>query len=200
MNSCQNLLPDSCRRKLLMKSRLRLWCGVWALVSIVCGIAGAAQYAALRQTQRELARLETEAAPLHDLRRQTAKSQQQLAALSSRESMLHALEKAGHPLKLLGIVSQSAAVNTGKLRITDLEMETTSVPAPVVQANQPVAEPPRKYVDLRLTGVSSDNLSVARFVDVIRSFRVFDNVNLQSTDDDATQELQDFQLNCKYEE
>ena len=43
-------------------------------------------------------------------------------------------------------------------------------------------------------------MSVARFVDVMRSFDVFDNVNLRSTDDDSAQLSHDFEVSCRYQQ
>lgn len=200
MTTYKNLLPNSCRRRLLIKRSLRWWCACWTLTTAVCSGACALQYLSLRRGEETLKALEAEAAPLHELRRQTQRAARRLETLSNRESMLHALEKAGRPLKLLGIVSQSAAVNTGKMRITDLEMESTQERLTGAPLGQSAAASSRRFVDLRLEGVSSDNLSVARFVDVMRSFGVFDSVNLQSTDDHAEQQSHDFQLSCRYEE
>ena len=126
MNLHQNLLPVSCRRKLVLRHGLRVWGVALLLTALASGAVCSVKYALLRASQQTLADLETSAQPLHELRRQTGRIENQLAVLNRRESLLSALEKASRPLKLLAIISQSAAVNTGKLRITDLELETTA--------------------------------------------------------------------------
>jgi Tfp pilus assembly protein PilN len=198
MNEHENLLPIDWQRRLLRRRRLRQW-ALACLAALVLGASVCAiKFSLLTQRRAEVAALEGQAEPLQATTRETIQFETQLAELAGRESLLTTLDGAGQPFQLLGIISSGAALQKPNLRVVSFSMQTQSQQ---IVANAAVANPvgpPAERVVIQLEGISVDNLAVASFVNQLRQFDVFDEVNLRSTDRGNDDEPQDFLIGCHY--
>ena len=118
MSNHANLLPYTDRRHLLVRKRLHQWLPVWLVVFLMGTIICGRQYFALAEQQRKLADLQAQELPLRQRMESVSRIRQRLGELQQRESLLMTHNSSGHPLQLMGMISQGAALVDGGLVIT----------------------------------------------------------------------------------
>lgn len=188
-----NLLPYAYRRKLVVRKLLMGWIIVWT----GCGLAGGAvcllTWTELRSAQSELAGVEEQAEPLREVVAENRRFKQQIEEIWGRESVLGELGGSSQPVSLLAIISRSARAADERLQIQRLNVahvvpaaESGKPAAPAKPGTKPAppvkpSEPPRKVLELTLTGVACDDVAVTRFVSALREQGVFESVELRSS-------------------
>lgn len=194
MNDAINFLPAEFLRRTLLRTRLAQWSVVWAAVATAAGGGGLWKLstdAALRQRVRDL---EAQCAPLRELARESRQIQDRLQEISGRQSLLAQLDRAQHPLHVLGVVSQCAAAADKRLYVERLQLspiEPASTPTnspntaaggnPPVPASAPAAKAPVARTRLTLGGLAADDLAVARFMTGLRNSQIFERIDLNSS-------------------
>lgn len=196
-----NLLPTAWRRRSLIRQRLRQWCVVWILSAVGITAASATQYWLARRGERVVTELEVQAAPVRERLRQTDQMRSRLEELDSRESLLAALESTREPFLLMGMVAQSAQKLPGRLWLDNFRLESTRRPGLRPVPGTPATSPPTDVEEVKLTldGNAVDDMAITRFVATLRSYRVFDDVHLDSLVGDRDQGPREFSVSCVYE-
>ncbi|MGH7128194.1 MAG: PilN domain-containing protein [Planctomycetaceae bacterium] len=198
-----NLLPQSFRRRLLMRTRLGQWAVVWLMATAAVLALAVSEFHALRIERRRLAAAERRAEPVRKLLAENTRLQRQVAALANRQSLITRLERETDPLQLVGVISQSTDHADGRIQVRRLSLETVPPPPAVSQSKEPPsrtaaaptpAPPPHR---VRLSGRALDDFAVARFVGALERAEFFETVELKSS---ATAEtnLREYVVECSY--
>ena len=190
MKTYINLLPGDYRRRTLIRRRVAQWSIAWGLGLTATISIGSAQYQRYQDAQHVMMAHERAYAPLQFLKDETAKTQKQLAALGTQESILEQLHDDRPPLAVVGLVSRSARQCEGRIRVDQL----------LVKHDLKTSKNDKAPGTLSLRGTGLDNLAVAKFVVALRSTGAFAQVDLKSSVGSKVEADQEraFLVECQY--
>lgn len=190
-----NLLPLEYRRRVLVRRRLVLWAGIWA-VSLVAAVGiSVSKHAAYREVRRTMEAAERAYRPLEQLTRQCTTMQKELDQLHAKGTLLGQLRDERPLLTLVGVASQSARQCRRRLVIRDLLFERNTAQT----NNETPAAASTPWASVTFKGDAKDNLSVATFVVGLRDSGLFRRVELKSslgTKSDDDEKSRSYSLKC----
>ena len=127
--------------------------------------------------------------------KQLVNMRHRLVSLQEQETIARELESQRNPLAILGIVSKTASVTKGRLRVTQFELSDFQKQNSDTEKNVSAAA----SSSLSLTGVSLDNPAVAELLDGLQDSGLFGRVELQMMKEreggSGTQ--RDYQVKCE---
>lgn len=207
MTENPNLLPASVLNRRFLISRLRNWSVVWLLTTVCVVSVCVARGQSAAALEERAAALAAAARPVRQLRAEQKNMEQQIRQIRERESWLVDSDSQ-QTLQLLGIISEAAAATSGKVSVASMKLttierpvsaqETTSQPVRGRKSNSPVKYEQR--MQLTLSGLAVDDLSVAAFVARLREAGVFESVELKSTISQIVEQhdVRNYSLTCVY--
>jgi Tfp pilus assembly protein PilN len=195
MRTMINLLPMSFRRRQMARKRAIQWMVVICFV-LVGGWAS--HWFELREKTvlaQQLEVLSREHRPTQSMLKQLMNMRHRLVSLQEQETIARELESQRNPLAILGIVSKTASVTKGRLRVTQFELSDFQNMNSDTEKNVSAAA----SSSLSLTGVSLDNPAVAELLDGLQDSGLFGRVELQMMKEreggSGTQ--RDYQVKCE---
>ncbi len=205
MKTRLNLLPWRVRRSQIVRRRLIQWTVAWAMVAGVTAGLCLAKANQRAEAQEALTRLEDEYAPIAAVRNQIQSCRKSLEAWNRREAAAAQLEDSRPALTLVGMVSRSARVCQGRLRIDLLTVRprdeasraAEKKPAEKQKTPTPAGSP---SATVTIKGAALDNLAVSRFVAALRETKAFDRVELKSSAEQPIGDVRtcSYQVECSY--
>ena len=202
MNDFPELLPDSVVNRRFLTSRLRLWTGVWFITTLATLYVCCAQEQRMTDLRLTADSLAAQSAPLTVLQNEQRQMQKEVAAIQERESWLVESDSQ-QALQLLGIISQAAANNHGRISVRSLNLN--SFERAIDDDDQENArgneeKQLEQRMKLNLSGVAVDDLSVASFVAGLRESGVFESVELRSSERQVFEnhESRQYDVTCVY--
>ncbi len=193
MKKMVNLLPVSYRRQQIVRRRAVQWCSVVAAVLVFGAAWHWWELREHRQLAEQLEMMSREHAPTQTMLKQVVEMRKQLEELDQQEKVAAELEQQRNALKLIGVVSQSAEMTKGRLRVTKLELtDFQRIGATGGQGG--VAS------GLLLSGVSLDNPSVAELLTGLKKSGLFSRVELSTIKEreNTTTALRDYEVRCEF--
>ena len=200
-----NLLPESVRKTRIVVSRMKCWGLTWLVMVIVsisvCIVSGQNR----QHLEATAARLASQADPLRKIQSEQKAMQREAQQILKREAWMTDADS-NQTLALMGIVSQAASRNQGRISVHDLKL--TSFERPVAN-DRPTAAGKRaskekveveQRMQLELNGHAVDDLAVASFVAVLREADVFESVELRSSVSEVlnNHETRHYEVTCVY--
>jgi Tfp pilus assembly protein PilN len=173
-----NLLPQSYRRRRLIRRRVWQWSAIGSLWLLAAGGVYGMKSRQLEKQQAQRTALEMEYAPVEKQAAEIAAIRSQIEQLQQREGLTLKLADEQPVLAVLGVVSRAASSCNGDVCVQRLSL-TRVVPAQQATGNADASAAP-SHRALTLTGIGVDNLAVARFAASLGDAEVFETVNLKS--------------------
>jgi hypothetical protein len=205
-----NLLPDDLRRRSIRIRVIRSWTPV--LLTVAAGIAGLTHY---EWTQCGVVRVAADQLePGVQIAEQSmlsvAESEKRTLALKAEIAEMNELKCADDPLKLFNIVSRSATDIGDQLTVSRLDVfsleenaEPTDVAVPTSATNAAdKLNSKRHKTVMHVNGLAVSDISVARFMNSLRSSGAFHHVSLKSSQPSTVNALlqREFVVECTREE
>jgi hypothetical protein len=189
MNEHLNLLPLATRKQMLLKTRLLAWSCVWAVALAVAVFLCSFTWMDHRALHRQAAEAAAARVPPEQLEQEVHQMQQQLTAMTSRESLLAELRDHHSAFQLIAAVSRSARegkkiyVNNFELVSADRSLASSeSARADTSTEGMAASEKAAPETGwLNLKGCAVDDLAIARFVAALRSAVGVTKVELKTT-------------------
>lgn len=205
-----NLLPDDLRRRSIRIQIIRSWTPV--LLAIAVGIAGLTHY---EWTQCSVVRMAADQLePGVQIAEQSmlsvTESEKRTQALKTEIAEMNALKRADDPLKLLNIISQSATDIGDQLTVARLDLFSmqespepldSAIPTSATNSANTSNSKGLKTV-MHVNGLAVSDISVARFMNSLRSTGAFLHVSLKSSQPSSVNALlqREFVVECIREE
>lgn len=177
-----NLVPWKCRRRQLLKRRLKQWIWPAALAATILLAGTAVAWSGYRSARAQADQLEQDYAPVERLRGENDALRTRLAELDRQLAVLRQLETPRPPLALLERVSRAAQSCEGKLRVESLLASSAEAASSPTAEKSAKAIPPGSSGTASIKGIAQDNLAVARFVASLRQSKAFERVELKGTE------------------
>lgn len=187
-----NLLTWRFRLYLLVRTRLLQWSVIWGASSLV--MVGWWQLAnhRLGMAHESLAIMESRCAPLQQKQRENKQLAKRVHDLKSHQSLLTRLNDEQVPFRLLGLLSQKVTECEGEIRIDSMAIdqkteaerltpEDAAVMAKQLAEGKPAIPKMREVTTLTLNGIADGNITLSRFVGLLRDSQVFQTVELVSS-------------------
>jgi hypothetical protein len=194
MRTMINILPASYRRQQILRSR----CVQWTSIIVVALVTGWGwhwlEMHEYRQLSQQLDVLSREHAPTRTMLQHVVDMRKKLKELQVQETVAKELETQRNALKLLGVISKTAAKTEGRLRVTKLELTNFQNAGRIEKPTgaAPVAG------GLLLSGVSLDNQSVSDLHAGLQSAGIFSRVELLKLKEREGASLRDYELRCQF--
>ena len=184
-----NLLPPKVRQAGIVRARAKQWTLAWSITAILAGGAWWLKAGQRDQLAAGVDQLELAYAPLDKLWHETQRLRTGRTELKQRELVFNELQTLRPPLALIGLVSRSAKLCDGRIRVQNLVMRVVEQTAPPVD-KQAVDKLPTLAItgpaaSVTLKGIGYDDLAIARFVMALEETKAFDRVELKSSVDIA---------------
>jgi hypothetical protein len=193
MRTAINLLPQSFRRKQILRKRVLQWTSIISAVLLTGWSWHWYEMREYRQLKQQLETLSREHAPTQAMLKQLVDMRQQLKELEQQESVAKELDCRRNAMTLLGVISESAQKTKGRLRVTKFEIKNFQT----VQSGTDNGT--ASIAGLTVGGVSLDNPAVAELLDGLQNAGVFRRVELatlkEREDKDAA--LRDYEVRCE---
>jgi Tfp pilus assembly protein PilN len=191
-----NLLPMSFRRRQMARKRAIQW---MVVVCFVLVAGWASHWFELREQTalaQQLEVLSREHRPTQTMLKQLVKMRHRLGTLQEQEAIARELESQRSALAILGVVSKTAGVTKGRLRVTELALTDFQSTNQGAGTGSPAAG----TSSLALTGVALDNPAVAELLDGLQDSGLFGRVELQlmKEREDGNGALRDYQVKCEF--
>ena len=205
-----NLLPDDLRRRSIRIRIIRSWTPV--LLAVAAGIAGLTHH---EWTQCSVVRtaaeqLEPGVQVAEHSMLSVTESEKRTEALKTEIAEMNALKRADDPLKLLNIISRSATEIGDQLTVSRLDLFSMPENAEAVDAAIPTSatnsasrsNSKRLKTVMHVNGLAVSDISVARFMNSLRSSGAFHHVSLKSSQPSSVNALlqREFAVECIREE
>jgi Tfp pilus assembly protein PilN len=205
-----NLLPDDLRRRSIRIRIIRSWTPV--LLVVAAGIAGLTHY---EWTQCSVVRMAADQLePGVQIAEQSmlsvSESEKRTQTLKTEIAEMNALKRADDPLKLLNIISRSATDIGDQLTVSRLDLFSMHENTEPVDAAIPTAatnsantsNSKRLKIVMHVNGLAVSDISVARFMNSLRSSGAFHHVSLKSSQPSTVNALlqREFVVECIREE
>ncbi|MFO0999009.1 MAG: PilN domain-containing protein [Planctomycetaceae bacterium] len=184
-----NLLPDDLRRRSIRIRIIRSWTPV--LLAVAVGIAGLTHY---EWTQCSVVRaaadqLEPEVQIAEQSMLSVTEAEKRTLALKTEIAEMNALKRSDDPLKLLNIISRSATDIGDQLAVSRLDLfgmqenpESSDAAIPTSATNSiNTSNLKRLRTVVHVNGLAVSDISVARFMNSLRSSGGFHHVSLKSS-------------------
>lgn len=199
MKTHLNLLPWNCRQTRVLRARLRQWSLPWGAALGAVLVVLVIQWNRCQAVRERMEQLETQYAPVENLREAIKGLRTKLGVLEQQDRLLAQLEPTRPALTLFGLISQSARECQGQLRVEQVLLQP---PAEGEKNAKPENQPPKPVLSATATikGIATDNLSVARFVVALRQTRAFERVDLKASEENQTdgRPFRSFTVECAY--
>ena len=182
-----NLMPPRIRQAGIVRARAKQWTLAWSITAILAGGAWWLKAGQRDQIAAGVNQLELAYMPIDKLWHETLRLRMSSRELEQRESVFNELQTLRPPLALIGLVSRSAKLCDGRIRVQSLVMrveeqalEQTPADKPALDM-QPPAAITRPTASVTLKGIGYDDLAIARFVMALEETQAFDRVELKSS-------------------
>jgi hypothetical protein len=179
----------------MLRKRALQWS---AVISVVLLLGWAWHWFELRGHQalsQKLAVLQREHRPTQIMLRQLVDMRQKLVDLQQQEVIARELEYQRNALTLLGVISQAAQKNNGRLQMTKLELANfQSLP------QGEAASAASQAGTLHLTGASLDAASVAELLESLQNSGIFSRVDLAVLQEREALDtsLRHYEIRCEF--
>lgn len=205
-----NLLPDDLRRRSIRIRIIRSWTPV--LLAVAAGIASLTHY---EWTQCSVVRTAADQLePAVQIAEQSmlslTESEKRTKALKTEIAEMSALKRADDPLKLLDIISRSTTNIGDQLTVSRLDLfsmqenpESVADAIPTSATNSAnTLDSQRLKTVLHVNGLAVSDISVARFMNSLRSSGAFHHVSLKSSQPSSVSPLlqREYVVECIREE
>ena len=205
-----NLLPDDLRRQSIRIRIIRSWTPV--LLAVAAGIAGLTHH---EWTQCSVVRMAADQLePGVQIAEQSmlsvTESEKRTQSLKTEIAEMNALKRADDPLKLLNIISRSATeigdqLTVSRLDLFSMQENTEPVDAAILTTasnSANTSNSKRLKSVMHVNGLAVSDISVARFMNSLRSSGGFHYVNLKSSQPSSVNALlqREFVVECIREE
>jgi Tfp pilus assembly protein PilN len=205
-----NLLPDDLRRRSIRIRIIRSWTPV--LLAVAAGIASLTHY---EWTQCSVVRkaadqLEPGVQIAEQSMLSVTESEKRTQTLKKEIAEMNALQRADDPLKLLDIISRSTTNIGDQLTVSRLDLfsmqenpESVAEAIPTSATNSANAsDSQRLKTVLHVNGLAVSDISVARFMNSLRSSGAFHHVSLKSSQPSSVNPLlqREYVVECVREE
>ena len=210
MNVSINLLPDDLRRRSIRIRIIRSWTPV--LLVVAAGIAGLTHYEWTQCSVVGMAadQLEPGVQIAEQSMQSVSESEKRTQALKTEIAEMIALKRADDPLKMLNIISRSATEIGDQLTVSRLDLFSMQENAEAVNAAIPTtatnsantSNSKRLKTVILVNGFAVSDISVARFMNSLRSSGAFHHVSLKSSQPSSVNALlqREFAVECIREE
>jgi hypothetical protein len=192
MRTAINLLPQSFRRKQILRKRVLQWTSIISAVLLTGWSWHWYEMREYRHLKQQLETLSRENAPTQAMLKQLVDMRQQLKELEQQEMVAKELDCQRNAMTLLGVISESAQKTKGRLRVTKFEIKNFQQSGSDTGA--------ASIAGLTVGGVSLDNPAVAELLDGLQRAGVFRRVELatlkEREDKDAA--LRDYEVRCEF--
>lgn len=205
-----NLLPEDLRQRSIRIRVIRSWTPV--LLAVAAGIAGLTHYEWIQCSVVSTAaeQLEPGVQAAEQSMLSVAESEKRTQALKTEIAEMNALKRADDPLKLLNIISRSATDIGDQLTVSRLDLFSMQENAEAVDAAIPTSasdsaiksNSKRLKTVMHVNGLAISDISVARFMNSLRSSGAFHHVSLKSSQPFTAHALleREFVVECIREE
>ena len=205
-----NLLPDDLRRQSIRIRIIRSWTPV--LLAVAAGIAGLTHH---EWTQCSVVRMAADQLePGVQIAEQSmlsvTESEKRTQCLKIEIAEMNALKRADDPLKLLNIISRSATeigdqLTVSRLDLFSMQENTEPVDAAILTAatnSANTSNSKRLKSVMHVNGLAVSDISIARFMNSLRSSGAFHHVSLKSSQPSTVNALlqREFVVECIREE
>ena len=205
-----NLLPDDLRRQSIRIRIIRSWTPV--LLAVAAGIAGLTHH---QWTQCSVVRMAADQLePGVQIAEQSmlsvTESEKRTQSLKTEIAEMNALKRADDPLKLLNIISRSATeigdqLTVSRLDLFSMQENTEPVDAAILTAatnSANTSNSKRLKSVMHVNGLAVSDISIARFMNSLRSSGAFHHVSLKSSQPSTVNALlqREFVVECIREE
>ena len=205
-----NLLPDDLRRQSIRIRIIRSWTPV--LLAVAAGIAGLTHH---EWTQCSVVRMAADQLePGVQIAEQSmlsvTESEKRTQSLKTEIAEMNALKRADDPLKLLNIISRSATeigdqLTVSRLDLFSMQENTEPVDAAILTAatnSANTSNSKRLKSVMHVNGLAVSDISIARFMNSLRSSGAFHHVSLKSSQPSTVNALlqREFVVECIREE
>ena len=205
-----NLLPDDLRRQSIRIRIIRSWTPV--LLAVAAGIAGLTHH---EWTQCSVVRMAADQLePGVQIAEQSmlsvTESEKRTQSLKTEIAEMNALKRADDPLKLLNIISRSATeigdqLTVSRLDLFSMQENTEPVDAAILTAatnSANTSNSKRLKSVMHVNGLAVSDISIARFMNSLRSSGAFHHVSLKSSQPSTVNALlqREFVVECTREE
>lgn len=205
-----NLLPDDLRRQSIRIRIIRSWTPV--LLAVAAGIAGLTHH---EWTQCSVVRMAADQLePGVQIAEQSmlsvTESEKRTQSLKTEIAEMNALKRADDPLKLLNIISRSATeigdqLTVSRLDLFSMQENTEPVDAAILTTasnSANTSNSKRLKSVMHVNGLAVSDISIARFMNSLRSSGAFHHVSLKSSQPSTVNALlqREFVVECIREE
>ena len=205
-----NLLPDDLRRQSIRIRIIRSWTPV--LLAVAAGIAGLTHH---EWTQCSVVRMAADQLePGVQIAEQSmlsvTESEKRTQCLKTEIAEMNALKRADDPLKLLNIISRSATeigdqLTVSRLDLFSMQENTEPVDAAILTTasnSANTSNSKRLKSVMHVNGLAVSDISIARFMNSLRSSGAFHHVSLKSSQPSTVNALlqREFVVECIREE
>lgn len=202
MKSNLNLLPEQFGRRIILRNSLILWACLFVVVCSTLVALAYRQHDGLSAEQERLDVIDKQCLPVQEMLQENVKIGRRIEELHGRQTLLARLDRGGHPLQLVGLVSRSAQYVGEGLKVSDMSYRITETVVPVDPQQQPQdkEKPPAviESIRLSLSGLAANDLAVSKFILMLRDSGYFSSVELKSSvrSEFATGRARSFQVDC----
>ncbi len=186
MKTYVNMLPQSFRKRNMVRARFVRWAPVWVLVFAGATAACWTEYSKFKAESHVVQAKEGRYAAVDALNAELASIREQLKGLQEHETAAAELVNNQPLLSLVGMVSRSALQCNGKLRVENFSLGRGAASVPRANHQQSPGATARRQ--LVLGGKSLDNLSVPKFVALLRQAGIFEKVELKSSKEGSSED------------
>ncbi len=206
MKTHDNLLPPEFQKRLLIAVRIRQWCKIWAITTLVVMGFCLQKYASSYRLQEQWNRLNHQTNSIVDTKLKNETLERQLVELLEQISLIDEANDAKDHLALIGVISRSVRNSGESIQVQSCTFHeltvATSKPEKNAQLQNQAAKPfvpvVEKTMKIDLRGLSTDEGSIARFINALKKVDTFSHVELKAVrgTEISNQTLRAYQIEC----
>jgi len=195
MKRSLNLMSEGSRKRGQLRSCLRLWSRILAIVLCVLTVSGLAQWKICHTKKIQQDFAETEYDPIRQLKKENGQLRKQIASIEEAERIPLELAKQQHLLSLIGLASQAVAEQEGNVFLQQIEIERD--PLSRLSAGQSIGQP---ILSFALEGISINRTAITQLAEALRERGPFTAVELSTGQVSyvGKQALQAFSIECTH--
>jgi Tfp pilus assembly protein PilN len=186
-----NLMSLQAQRRECVRTRLRQWIYILAVVVVALGLLTLERYFGYRgATQQQLA-LEAAYDPISELKTANKLLTKQIAAIRSEKEFVLALSEQEPTITLLGLLGKAVADGNERVFLQKIELNNLGLAS---------GSPTQKSTVLDLAGIANTGTAVNQFVETLQSVVPFGKIGITTSKEYRIkqQTMQDFSLQCNF--
>ena len=192
MSQILNLIPDTFRRRNMVRRAIWRWGGACIAVAVAGLACCAPAWWELRSLRARVDHAEGECRGVRLLLADADRLKKRLRTAEQRTTRYDFARETHLPLSMIGIVSREVRALKGRLKIDDFDFRQVNSPASNSETQW------RRRVNVVLSGYSRDDSAISQLVDALRRTGHFAEVELKSTSrvGGTKSDGRRFQLHC----